>query len=149
MGDPAAAFVGSTFGQVRIYGKKTLEGTLAFFLVNLAFNLLYVSLLYDVPSLLDRLQLCAAAALTGALSELYCPAHLGVDDNLLVPVATACAASAFAAVAAIDTPYAKSGVPPIPLLGVSGLLPPPPPGVLGTVAPWVYDLPIVWDALGV
>ena len=31
-------------------------------------------------------------------------------------------------------------------LGVTGLLPPPPPGIFVGVLPWLYDLPI-WDYL--
>ena len=136
VGDPAAAFVGSKFGQVRIYGKKTLEGTAAFFLVNLAFNLAYVTCLYDV-AFASSLALCAAAAFTGAIVELYCPAHLGVDDNLLVPVATAYAAWAFAALRGLETPYLAGG---LEVLGVSAALPPPPPGIFGAILPWIYEL---------
>merc|ERR550537_473087 len=40
VGDPAAALIGSKFGQIKIFGKKTLEGTSAFFVVNFLFNLL-------------------------------------------------------------------------------------------------------------
>jgi dolichol kinase len=145
VGDPAAAFVGSKFGQVKIYGKKTLEGTAAFFLVNVAFNVAYMALLYAV-SFGDALALCAVAALAGALAELYCPAHLGVDDNLVVPVVTAYAAWAYVEFSGLATPYAPAGVTPLPLLGVTGLLPPPPPGIFVGVLPWLYDLPI-WDYL--
>ena len=146
VGDPAAAFVGSKYGQLKIYGKKTLEGTAAFFLVNLAFNLAYMTCLYDV-AFASSLALCAAAALAGAVVELYCPAHLGVDDNLLVPVLTAYAAWAFVSATGLETPYAPDGtVPALPALGVTGELPPPPPGIFAGVLPWVYDLPI-WDAI--
>lgn len=48
-GDPAAALIGSKLGHVRVYGKKTLEGTAAFTLVSFIVFAVYASLLYDLP----------------------------------------------------------------------------------------------------
>ena len=146
VGDPAAALIGSKFGQIKIFGKKTLEGTSAFFVVNFLFNLLYLSLFYQLGSLQDSLALAAVGAVTGAVVELYCPTDLGLDDNLVVPVATAYIVWAFVEVTQLATPYVDGGVAPVPWLGISGSLPPEGPGIFSGLAPGIYTLPI-WTAI--
>ena len=61
-------------------------------------------------------------------------------------VATYVGAPGYVEFSGLATPYAPAGVTPLPLLGVTGLLPPPPPGIFVGVLPWLYDLPI-WDYL--
>ena len=137
---------GSKFGQIKIFGKKTLEGTSAFFVVNFLFNLLYLSLFYQLGSLQDSLALAAVGAVTGAVVELYCPTDLGLDDNLVVPVVTAYIVWAFVEVTQLATPYVDGGVAPVPWLGISGSLPPEGPGIFSGLAPGIYTLPI-WTAI--
>mmetsp|Transcript_18019 Transcript_18019/g.23401 ORF Transcript_18019/g.23401 Transcript_18019/m.23401 type:complete len:405 (-) Transcript_18019:140-1354(-) len=93
VGDPAAALVGSSIGSIKLYGKKTLEGTSAFVVASILAFLLYATLLYDIPTM-ALLQLVVVAGLSGAIAELYCPVPT-IDDNLLVPVATAAAVTCF------------------------------------------------------
>lgn len=91
VGDPAAAFVGSTCGRVRLYGKKTLEGTLAFatctFVCCVA--LLRATAPDDGVPLEGTIAQALTAAVVGAVVELYALAFPGLDDNFLVPVCTA------------------------------------------------------------
>lgn len=82
LGDPIAALVGRRWGRVRWTNGRSVEGTLAFVV---AATLGGVALLCFVhgTALLPALALAAAAALPGALAELY---SRRVDDNLAIPV---------------------------------------------------------------
>jgi dolichol kinase len=93
VGDPAAALIGSKLGSIKLYGKKTLEGSMAFVFASFIAFMVYASLLYDIP-LVPLVQIAGVAAVTGAIAELYCPVPT-IDDNLLVPVATAAAVTLF------------------------------------------------------
>lgn len=85
LGDPAAALFGTKFGTTKIYRKKTLEGCGGFFLVSFLGMACYLYLLNALtPSNIALLS--TTGAFTGAVAELYCSV---IDDNLLVPVATA------------------------------------------------------------
>jgi glycerol-3-phosphate acyltransferase PlsY len=79
LGDAAAELGGKNFGRLKIYG-KSLEGTLAFFLV--AFLIAYV--------LFENWQIACIGALAGALVELF---SFDLDDNLTVPIGSALALS--------------------------------------------------------
>jgi glycerol-3-phosphate acyltransferase PlsY len=79
LGDAAAELGGKNFGRLRIYG-KSLEGTLAFFLV--AFLIAYF--------LFENWQIALVGALAGALVELL---SFELDDNLTVPIGSALALS--------------------------------------------------------
>jgi dolichol kinase len=79
LGDAAAELGGKNFGRLKIYG-KSLEGTIAFFLV--AFLIAYV--------LFENWQIAVIGALTGALVELF---SFDLDDNLTVPIGSALALS--------------------------------------------------------
>jgi glycerol-3-phosphate acyltransferase PlsY len=79
LGDAAAELGGKNFGRLKIYG-KSLEGTLAFFLV--AFLIAYV--------LFENWQIAVIGALAGALVELF---SFDLDDNLTVPIGSALALS--------------------------------------------------------
>lgn len=68
------------FGSIRIFGKKTLEGTAAFFLSSFLASLTYVQLHYALPPAQAAI-LAGAGSLVGAVAELYCT---WVDDNLFV-----------------------------------------------------------------
>ena len=73
LGDAAAAIVGKIFGRTKISNNRTLEGTLAEFLVALLSASYFIGLL---PSLL-----CAFFI---AISDIYISSK--VDDNLLFPI---------------------------------------------------------------
>ena len=73
--DTLAALVGNTFGRTPLFGTKTLEGSMAFFLSGLVIVLFYPR----VPPLLGVAGVCVAT-----LVELL---PLRVDDNLLIPLA--------------------------------------------------------------
>ena len=69
--DGGAAVVGSRWGRYRLIGKKTIEGSLALFLIALAFAALIVK-----PLL---------AAFVGAVAA-TCVELLPINDNLMVPI---------------------------------------------------------------
>jgi dolichol kinase len=77
LGDAAAELGGKHFGRLKLFG-RSLEGTLAFFLV--AFPVAY--------SLIDDWRVALLGALAGALVELF---SFEVDDNLTVPIGSALA----------------------------------------------------------
>ena len=53
---------------------------------------------------------------------------------------------AFVEATQLATPYVDGGVAPVPLLGISGSLPPKGPGIFSGLAPGIYTLPI-WTAI--
>ena len=77
-GDTAAALVGKRFGRIRIFGRKTLEGTLAFVGAGLALNFA-VSLL--APELTPLMVI--TGAVVGALVEAV---PFPIDDNFAIPI---------------------------------------------------------------
>lgn len=78
LGDTAAVFVGRAFGTIRI-GNKTLEGSLAFFLVSLMGILCIPGLTFSTKVL--------GAAVAAVVEALPLP----VDDNITVPLAAGAA----------------------------------------------------------
>ena len=76
--DSAAALIGRTFGKTKIYKKKTLEGTLAFFISALIINLLFIPI---CPFKFASIFACAAAT----AAEVY-EDKIGIDDNLSIPM---------------------------------------------------------------
>lgn len=75
LGDAAAELGGKNFGRLKIMG-KSLEGTLAFFVV--AFLVAY--------ALFENVAVALIGALAGALVELF---SFNLDDNLTVPLGSA------------------------------------------------------------
>lgn len=77
LGDPAAAEVGERFGRLRI-GRKSVEGTTAFFLSSLVvgFILLWAGLQLNWVAVL-------VGALVAALVEL---ARVPINDNFAIPI---------------------------------------------------------------
>lgn len=84
-GDTAAALVGKRFGRVRIFGRKTLEGTLAFLatgvVLNAGVSLAGYRLWPDVAGL--SLSAGVIGALVGALVEAV---PFPIDDNFAIPI---------------------------------------------------------------
>lgn len=77
LGDAAAELCGRHFGRLKVLG-RSLEGTLAFFLVSFAV----------AWTLLDDWRVAFVGALAGSLVELF---SFKVDDNLTVPLGSAAA----------------------------------------------------------
>lgn len=79
--DSAAALVGKTYGRIKIYKNKTLEGTLAFFfsavLVNIILSGIHPFGIYSILA-------CGAATLAELFED-----KIKIDDNLSVPLLTA------------------------------------------------------------
>lgn len=83
-GDTAAALVGKRFGRVKVFGGKTLEGTVAFLVVGGA-------LAQGVAAVAARIgqgdglspQAAAIGALVGALVEAV---PFPIDDNFAIPI---------------------------------------------------------------
>jgi dolichol kinase len=80
--DPMASYFGIRFGKDKLFGHKSLQGTLAAFLVCF---LLSLAFLYSHNLLMDRwVVFSLLAGLSGALAELIPIWKL--DDNLTLPV---------------------------------------------------------------
>lgn len=80
--DPVANIIGKNFGKRKIYGEKSLEGTLAFFLSS--FIVCTLSLLFHLApdaALLTILPLTLSVAIVGAIVELY---SSKLDDNMTI-----------------------------------------------------------------
>ncbi|KAL9648266.1 hypothetical protein ABK040_013885 [Willaertia magna] len=77
LGDLAAALVGISFGRIKIYKNKSLEGSIACFLVSLlvGISVFYPLHLYEYISLVG--------AITATLTELFLD-H--INDNLTIPI---------------------------------------------------------------
>ena len=72
-GDSAAALIGKSFGRMKIKQKKTLEGCMAEFLVNLAIGMIFMK------SLMIAIVMAGVATMVEALTT-------KLNDNLLIPV---------------------------------------------------------------
>jgi len=80
-GDPAASLVGRRFGSIKIHRRKSLQGSLALFLVALLVSLLVPWLHGLSLGVWTRLGMGLTVALGATLAELYSDV---VDDNLTV-----------------------------------------------------------------
>jgi glycerol-3-phosphate acyltransferase PlsY len=79
LGDMFAAIIGMRFGRTQIWAGKSLEGSLACFIVCFVIGL-FVAWLF--PAHLN-LQIIALGAFTATIVELL---PLGLDDNLTIPL---------------------------------------------------------------
>ncbi len=82
VGDSFSTMFGLNFGKHRLVGKKSLEGSSAFFV-----GAFFISLIFVTPVV------AAVGAFVGMLVELFIPPKLGgkkshwfLDDNLLIPI---------------------------------------------------------------
>ena len=83
--DPIASFVGILYGKDKIFGQKSLQGTLAGYVVCVVAG---ASFLFAKDLPVDRIIVFSfVAGLVGALSELIPVA--GLDDNFTMPVISA------------------------------------------------------------
>jgi dolichol kinase len=85
-GDTAAALVGKRFGRVRLFGRKTLEGTLAFIGAGLVLDA-GVILLLAMTGSSDPASLTWATAAVGAVVGAVVEAvPFPIDDNFAIPI---------------------------------------------------------------
>lgn len=89
VGDPSAAVIGERYGSIKIAGRKTLEGSLAFALAAGA-----VAFLVGLPATEVAIGTALVGVAAGTLAELNpwrvrLPFLGLLDDNLLVPLTSA------------------------------------------------------------
>jgi dolichol kinase len=89
VGDPVAGLIGRRYGRVRLIGRRTLEGSLAFVLS--AGFVCWLLLKIQYPTLRPAAFIALAGASAGAIAELLSGTWL--DDNLTVPLSVASATS--------------------------------------------------------
>lgn len=83
LGDPAAGFFGRRYGRTKLVNGRSFEGTLAYAVASFIGCLAALAAWHgNIPPSLG-LVAAVVAALTGALTELFCTR---VDDNFAVPV---------------------------------------------------------------
>jgi dolichol kinase len=92
IGDPAAAWAGKSWGRLKLYGNKSLVGSLAFVISGALVALAFLLAFYPALPWSNRVAAALIAAFCGALAELF---STRVDDNLTVPIAAVTAASLF------------------------------------------------------
>jgi len=96
IGDPAAAFVGTRYGTLRLFGKKSLEGTIAGITSSTLLAILFLFLLPPVstdpfretalpPSLTISIFIVSLAGIASMMAELISCA-ICLDDNFLIPL---------------------------------------------------------------
>jgi len=83
-GDPAAAILGKLFGRRRLWGEKTLVGTLSFVVASVLATFVFLSISPWGLSWGSRFGLIGAVSCAGALIELFSGR---LDDNFTIPVA--------------------------------------------------------------
>jgi dolichol kinase len=88
--DPAAAWIGKRHGRLKLYGEKSVVGTVAFATTSFLVAALYLAILAPEVGAARAVLAAVAASLAGAGAELV---STRVDDNLTVPIASVIAAS--------------------------------------------------------
>ncbi len=88
--DPVAGEIGRRFGKIKINAGRTLEGSLAFLVSGCVAAWLVTLLYFPELAFTMRLAVCLAGASAGAVAEAL---STRVDDNFLVPLATAAGVS--------------------------------------------------------
>lgn len=89
LGDPVAGLVGRRWGRVRLFQRRTLEGSLGFVFAATAAAFTFIVLVHPEVQQTSALIIAAAAAITGAVTELL---SNRLDDNLTIPLSSAAAA---------------------------------------------------------
>lgn len=97
--DPIAGLIGRRWGRIRLVNGRSLEGTTAFFVVATASALGAMTLVEPVLSTGTTWLVATAAALSGALAELF---SRRVDDNFSIPMAATAAAAAMLAILGVS-----------------------------------------------
>ncbi|MBT3219445.1 MAG: hypothetical protein HN348_10170 [Proteobacteria bacterium] len=86
IGDPVAAMVGRRWGKHRVFGHKSIEGTLGFTVACMAVGMTYLTIYYWDIGFLAIVVLATVAAVVGAIVELL---STRLEDNLMVPIISA------------------------------------------------------------
>jgi dolichol kinase len=82
--DPAAAIIGRRFGRIRLRNGRSLEGSLAFVAAGTLAAVAFVQFLAVPPAPAIAWPTALAAAIVGALAELF---SRRIDDNFAIPIA--------------------------------------------------------------
>ena len=85
LGDAASSLIGKKFGKIKLIGKKTLEGSIGFFIISLIAGIILVNL-----GLKLNYFIIFTGALAAALAELF---SYKIDDNLTISIISALAMS--------------------------------------------------------
>lgn len=83
VGDPIASLVGKRWGRVKLWGEKSLVGTLGFVTASVLVALVFLALTAPQMSLPSRLGVAFGVAIAGAVAELF---SRRVDDNFSIPL---------------------------------------------------------------
>jgi dolichol kinase len=92
IGDPMAALIGRKWGRIKLIHRRTLEGSLAFWVSAFLICWLDLFLFHQISgkalvfSTAQALLVAGSAGLGGSLGELF---SKGIDDNFSVPIAAA------------------------------------------------------------
>lgn len=89
IGDPMAGIIGRKIGTIKLIGRRTLEGTLAFVLSASLSSWLY--LMFQHPEFTRPIVIALVGGSSAALAELFSGHWL--DDNVSVPLSAASAIS--------------------------------------------------------
>ena len=82
--DASSALIGKNFGRIKICGKKTLEGTLAFFIIGIIVIFIYQK--YIFPSNLSlKTSYLLTSLFVSSIVELVAK-NIMLDDNFAIPV---------------------------------------------------------------
>jgi phytol kinase len=85
-GDPVATIIGKKFGKRKLYGNKTIMGSLAFFSVALMAGSIVFAIAGPSLPTWKAAAMLVTVALAGTLTELACQR---LDDNFAIPTITA------------------------------------------------------------
>jgi dolichol kinase len=88
VGDAFAGLIGESWGRHKLIGKKTLEGTSAFFVSSVAIGLVFQYVVLDIS-----VMVIIVGALCAAVIELL---PLPLNDNLIIPLLSAAIMTAIA-----------------------------------------------------
>jgi len=86
LADPVAAMVGRRFGRVSLRSGRTLEGSLAFFVVGALASVAVLAVFYPALRPAAVLLVSVTASVFGALTELFSGR---LDDNFTIPLGSA------------------------------------------------------------
>ena len=85
IGDPIASIVGKTWGKTKVWGEKSLEGSLGFFGIAVLALVFYFAVIAGGYSLSMILLASVLVALAGTLTELFSGR---IEDNFPIPLAS-------------------------------------------------------------
>lgn len=94
IGDPAAAYVGRRWGRTRFKSGRSVEGALGFVAFAGIAAAITLQVYYPELGVQAIVAIALASAVAGAIAEL---ATASLDDNLVIPLATAASATLVAA----------------------------------------------------